>query len=124
MGGGTVETVLVLPLMFTVVLFLAQAAVYLHANHIAQEAAVQALAATRVQHGTEQAGSLEGDRILSQLGPGPLRGAQIDVTRGALTAEVQVTGTAGSVLPFLRMPVRAQSSGPVERVTDIGGGAR
>lgn len=116
--------VLVLPLMFTLVLLLAQAAVYLHATHIAQGAAVQALAAARVQHGTEQAGRVEGDRVLNQLGRGPLRGAQLDVTRGVRTAEVEVTGTAGPVLPFLRLPVRARSAGPVEHVTDGGGDAR
>ncbi len=116
--------VLVLPLVFTVVLLLAQAAVYLHATHIAQATAAHALAATRVQHGTVEAGRSEGDRVLNQLGRGPLRDAHVDLRRGPHLAEAGVTGTAGAVLPFLQLPVRARSVGPVETVTNDRGGTR
>ncbi|WP_371590720.1 MULTISPECIES: TadE/TadG family type IV pilus assembly protein [unclassified Streptomyces] len=123
-GGGTVEMVLVLPLVFTFILLLAQAAVYLHATHIAQAAAAHALAVTRVQHGTVEGGREEADRVLEQLGRGPLRGAHVELTRGPRVVAVGVSGTAGSVLPFLHVPVRARSVGPVETVTTDAGVTR
>ncbi|MEB8338046.1 TadE family protein [Streptomyces endophyticus] len=123
-GGGTIEMVLVLPLVFTVVLLMAQAAVYLHATHIAQATAAHALAATRVQHGTVETGRAEGARVLNQLGRGPLRGVHLDLTRGPRLVEVRVYGTAGSVLPFLHLPVRARSVGPVETVMNGSGDTR
>ncbi len=106
--------VVILPLVFTVVLLLAQAAVYLHATHIAQATAAHALAVTRVQGGTEEGGRADADQVLNQLGRGPLRSVRVTVKRGAERAEVDVDGTAGSVLPFLDLRVRARSVGPVE----------
>lgn len=103
-----------MPLVLTVVLLLAQAALYLHAVHIAQAAASHALSVTRVQDGTAAAGQAEAERVLDQLGRGPLRGTHVTVDRGAESAEVRVTGTAAAVLPFVHLPVRARSAGPIE----------
>lgn len=103
-----------MPLVLTIVLLLAQAALYFHATHIAQATASHALAATRVQGGSEAAGQTEADHVLEQLGRGPLRGVHIIVNRGPERAEIQVAGTASSVLPFIRLPVRAHAVGPVE----------
>lgn len=104
-----------MPLVFTVVLLLAQAALYMHATHIAQATAAQALAATRIEDGTEAAGQGAADQALDQLGRGPLRSTRVTVRRGAERAEVHITGTASSVLPFLHLPVRARSVGPIEK---------
>lgn len=110
-----------MPLVLTLVLLLAQAALYLHADHIAQATASHALAATRVQGGTPAAGQSEAAYVLDQLGRGPLRDAHITVNRGTEQAEVRVSGTASSVLPFLQLPVRARSVGPVEKFRPGGG---
>jgi hypothetical protein len=117
-----VEAVIVMPLVLTVVLLLAQAALYMHATHIAQAAAAHALSATRVEDGTVAAGAIEADRVLDQLGRGPLRSAHVTVSRGPERAEVRVDGAASSVLPFLHLPVRAHSAGPTE-VFEPGQGA-
>lgn len=103
-----------MPLVFTVVLLLAQTALYMHATHIAQATAAQALAATRIEDGTEAAGQSAADRALDQLGRGPLRNPRVTVRRGAERADVHITGTASSVLPFLQLRVRARSVGPIE----------
>lgn len=113
-GNVTTEMVIVLPLVFMLILLLAQAALWFHATHIAQAAAAHALSATRVERGTAGAGEQEGQRVLGQLGRGPLRNSHVAVDRGAERAEVHVTGTASSVLPFLRLPVGARAAGPVE----------
>lgn len=106
--------VIVLPLVLTLVLMLAQAALYLHAAHIAQATAAHALAATRVEGGTAPEGRSEADRVLTQLGRGPLRNARVAAHRNAEQAEVSVHGTVSGILPFLELPVRARSAGPVE----------
>jgi Flp pilus assembly protein TadG len=121
-GAVTVEMVIVMPVLLTLVLLLAQATVWWHAAHIAQATAADALAVTRVQDGTVVAGQDEAERVLDQLGRGPLRGAHVTVTRTADVAEVNVTGTASSVVPFLHLPVRTHAVGPVEQFRS--GGSR
>ncbi|MFM9442587.1 TadE/TadG family type IV pilus assembly protein [Streptomyces acidiscabies] len=114
-GAVTTETVIVMPLLLTLVLLLAQTTVWWHAVHIAQTTASHALAATRADDGTPADGRNEAERVLGQLGHGPLRGVRITVTRTADHADVRVTGTATSVVPFLHLPVDTHASGPVER---------
>ncbi|MFC4463964.1 TadE/TadG family type IV pilus assembly protein [Streptomyces xiangluensis] len=114
-GAVTTEMVIIMPVLLTLVLLLAQATLWWHAVHLAQATSAHALAVTRVQDGTAAGGQDEAQRVLAQLGRGPLRGAHVTVTRTADRAEVQVTGTATSVVPFLHLPVRTHASGPVER---------
>ncbi|MCI3928829.1 pilus assembly protein [Streptomyces sp. AN091965] len=106
--------VIVMPLVLTFVLLLAQAALYIHAAHIAQAAASHALAAARAQGGSAAAGQDEANRVLDLLGRGPLRSARIAVVRDSERAEIRVRGTASSVLPFLHLSVRARAVGPTE----------
>ncbi|MBC2901894.1 TadE/TadG family type IV pilus assembly protein [Streptomyces cupreus] len=114
-GAVTTEMVIIMPVLLTMVLLLAQAAVWWHAVHIAQATSAHALAVARVQDGTVSGGQKEAQRILDQLGRGPLRSAHVTVTRTADRTEVHVTGTATSVVPFLHLPVRTHASGPVEQ---------
>ncbi len=103
-----------MPLILTFVLLLAQTALYIHAVHVAQTTASHALAATRVHTGDEAAGRRAAGRVLDQLGRGPLRGTRVAIDRRAERAEVHVRGTATSVLPLLRLPIRARAVGPIE----------
>ena len=114
-GAVTAEQVLIMPLVLTLVLLLAQAAVWWHATHIAQATAAHALAVTRVQGGTTLAGRVDAQQLLDQLGRGSLHGTHVDVVRGVDRAEVRITATAGSIVPFLHLPVRAHAAGEVER---------
>lgn len=91
-----------------------QFALWSHATHVAQAAATEGLAATRVHGGTTTAGQAATRAVLTQLGSGPLRAPSVAVDRGAATAEVRVEGTAQQVIPFLILPVTAEASGPVE----------
>ncbi|MEU6379276.1 TadE family protein [Streptomyces sp. NPDC046909] len=118
-GAVTTEMVIIMPVLLTMVLLLAQATVWWHAVHIAQATSAHALAVTRVQDGTTAAGQDEAQRVLDQLGRGPLRASHVTVTRTADHAEVRVTGTATSVIPFLHLPVRSHASGPVEKFRPV-----
>ncbi|CAM5731120.1 hypothetical protein GCM10010390_05490 [Streptomyces mordarskii] len=114
-GAVTTEIVLVLPLLFTLVLVIGQVTVWAHATHMAQATASHALSATRVEDGTAQSGRTDAQHVLDQLGRGPLRSVTVSVTRDADSASVRVEGTATSVVPFLHLPVHAESAGPLER---------
>ncbi|KND23677.1 TadE/TadG family type IV pilus assembly protein [Streptomyces acidiscabies] len=114
-GAVTAELVIVMPLLLTLVMLLAQATVWWHAVHIAQTAAAHALAATRADDATPADGRNEAEHVLAQLGHGPLRDVRVTVTRTADRADVRITGTATSVVPFLHLPVDTHASGPVER---------
>lgn len=116
-GAGTVELVIATPLLLLLILLLAQFALYMHATHVAQAAASEALSAARVYGGSTAAGNAEGQRVLTQLGSGPLQGTSVNVQRGPTQASVMVTGTVINVIPFATFTVHAEAVGPVEKFT-------
>lgn len=116
-GAGTVELVIATPLLLLLILLIAQFALYMHATHIAQAAASEALSAARVYGGSTAAGNAEGQRVLTQLGSGPLQGTSVNVQRGPNQASVTVTGTVINVIPFATFTVHAEAVGPVEKFT-------
>src|SRR5881227_1494016 len=93
-GAGTAELIIATPLLLLLILLIAQFALYMHATHIAQAAASEALSAARVSGGSAAAGNTEGQRILAQLGSGPLQGGAVNAQRGNTQASVTITGTA------------------------------
>lgn len=119
-GAVSVELVIATPLVLLVLLAIVQFAVWSHATHIAQAAASQGLATARVQDGTAAAGTASAQQMLDQLARGPLSGASVNITRGADSASVRITGTATRVIPFLSLPVHAEAAGPVERFVPFG----
>ena len=122
-GSVSVELVIATPLLLWMLLAIVQFALWSHATHIAQAAASQGLAAARVQGATTAAGNAGAQRMLDQLGQGPLTDTSVTSGRTADSASVVVTGVASSVIPFLRLPVHAEALGPLERfVPDVTGG--
>lgn len=113
-GSVSVELVVAAPLLLVLLLAAVQAGVWWHATHIAESVAAHALAAARVQDGTDDTGRAAGDRALAQLAGQVLTGATVAVTRDPQDARVEVTGTAMTVIPGLALPVRAAASGPTE----------
>ncbi|WP_409497263.1 TadE/TadG family type IV pilus assembly protein [Amycolatopsis sp. cmx-11-12] len=116
-GAGTVELVIAVPLLLLLILLIAQFALYMHATHIAQAAASETLSAARVSGGSAAAGITEGQRILAQLGGGPLHGTSVNVQRGNTEATVTITGNVVTVIPFMTLTVHAESVGPIEKFT-------
>lgn len=112
-GAGAVELVIVTPLLMLLVLGVIQFALAEQAQHVAQAAATQALAAARVQDGTAGAGQAQAATVLSQLG-GSLTGPAVIVTRTATQARVTVSGGVESLIPGVRLHVRATVAGPAE----------
>lgn len=113
-GSATAELVLAVPLLLLLIMLIAQVALWMHATHIAQAAASEALSATRVDGGTVAHGQEEADRVLHQLGSGPLRSPHASITRGPDEASVHVEGTVTAVVPFLTLTAVGDAAGPIE----------
>lgn len=122
-GGTSVELVLAVPLLLLLLLVIAQFALWLHATHVAQAAAAEALAVARVEGGTAAEGQAEAERILRQIGSGPLQGPHTTVSRGPDEVSVHVEGTVTAVVPLLTLTAVGDVSGPVERFVPWGGEA-
>ncbi|MEV7042852.1 TadE/TadG family type IV pilus assembly protein [Amycolatopsis sp. NPDC051061] len=114
-GEVTVELVIATPLLLLVLLAIIQFAVWSHATHVAQAAASEALAAARTQDGTTGTGLVAGRRLLEDLAAGPLRNPDLEVSRGADTVSVSISGEATAVLPGVHLHVHAEASGGTER---------
>jgi Flp pilus assembly protein TadG len=116
-GSGATEIVIVTPLLLFMIMLIAQFALYMHASHIAQAAASEALSAARVSGGSAAAGTTEGQQVLAQLGNGPLHATSVNVVRGNTQASVTITGTVVNVIPFMDLTVHAEAVGPIDKFT-------
>jgi Flp pilus assembly protein TadG len=115
-GAGAAELVIVTPLLMLLILAVIQFAVAEQAQHAAQAAASQALAATRVQDGTVPAGQAQAATVLAQEG-GSLTAPAVSITRTATQATVTITGGVENLIPGIHLHVRATVAGPVEEWT-------
>ena len=103
------------PLLMMLLLAGVQFAMWGLGQIAAQHAANHALQTTRVAGGSASAGHADADAVLDQLARTLISDRQVIVTRDADHAEVTITGTAPTVIPFLRLPVHTKVRAPVER---------
>lgn len=116
-GAVTVQLVIATPLLLFQLLLVVQFAVYLHALHVAQTSAAQALAAARAEGGTAADGDTQAEAVLSELGQDVLLQPEVSVVRGTALVRVEITGVAQTVVPPLRLPVHVVAEGPAEEWT-------
>ncbi len=116
-GAVAAELAIATPLLLLLMLTVVQFALWQHATHVAQAIAHQGLQAARVQGGTPAAGQAEAVAVFGQLGRGLLVDPVFAASGTASTVEVRVTGLTQSVVPFLRLPVRAVAVGAREQFT-------
>ena len=116
-GAVSVQLVIATPLLLLLLMLTVQFAVYLHATHIAEATAAQALAAARLEAGTAADGDIQAQAVLGQLGHDVLLEPHVSVTRRATQVRVEITGVAQTVVPPMRLPVRAVAEGPTEEWT-------
>lgn len=113
-GSTSVEMVVLAAAMFASLLLSVQAAAWGLAELACRHAANHALQTTRVDAGTADAGDAAARAVLDQAGGSLVTDPRVDVERGIATASVTVQGRAPRILPFLRLPVGATVSAPVE----------
>lgn len=126
LGGVTAELALATPLLLFLLLLVVQFGVWLHATHIAQAGADQGLAAARAEGGSTATGRTQVDTVLGQLAGGVLTSPTVDVTTVTGPGRqpqihVEVSGSAGSVIPLLHLPVHVAAQGPREAWTTLEG---
>lgn len=111
----TADVAIAAPLLMLILIAITQFALWSYATQIAQAAAASGLAATRVHTGTEATGENRALEVVTELGPGPLRDVDVVVIRTDEQTRIDVTGHATTLIPFLRMSVRGNAVGAVER---------
>lgn len=114
-GSVSAELVITTPVLLLMLLGIVQFALWSHATHIAQAAAARGLATARAQDTSTTQGAAAAQQVLDDLGRGPLRRTQIRIDRDATTATVEIRGEATTLIPLLRLPVHAETTGPRER---------
>jgi Flp pilus assembly protein TadG len=112
--GGAGELAVGIPLLMLLVLGVIQFALLAHAQHIASLAAAQGVAVARTQNGTAAAGQAQAEQALAQLGNPLLTGTRVNASVDARQARITVTGTVESIVPGLRLRVRAVDAGARE----------
>jgi Flp pilus assembly protein TadG len=116
-GSSSVELVLLAPALMFAIFLLIQAALYMHARHVALAGAQQGARLARTSSADsaalEQVRAATGS-YLQQLGGGVLSHSQVAVSTSNGVARVDVTGQAGSIVPGISLTVRAHSAGPTE----------
>lgn len=112
-GTVTAQTAVLTPALLGLILMIVQVAVWQHAIHCTRAAAEQALAATRVQHGSPRAGHAAADTLLRTVGQ-VVTDPTITIDRRPGSVTVTIDGYAEPVIPGLHLPVHARSVGVPE----------
>lgn len=116
-GSVSVQAVILLPLMFSIMFLGMQGALYYHARSVAIAASQEGARVT----GSEQAGdgsAAAADFVAAAGGDDVLRGINVDSSRSSTSATVTVSGTAMSVFPGWSPQVTQSATVPVERITE------
>ena len=113
-GAVSLELVIATPVLLLLITLVVQFALWQNGVGVAQAAAQEGLAAARVQGGTNSAGTTEAQHVITVVGGAVVVDPQVTVNRTPGSVQVTVSGYAEQVVPFLQLPIQAQSSGPVE----------
>ncbi|MBB6119164.1 TadE/TadG family type IV pilus assembly protein [Nocardiopsis algeriensis] len=104
---GSAELAVATPLLLLLVLFVIQAALWMHGDHVAADIARRTAEQSRTADGGTSASEALGGSLLTDL--------DVSVERGAEEVHVVVRAQVPSLLPGITWPVRHDSSAPVER---------
>ena len=117
-GVATVQLVILMPALFTLMFTAMQAALVYHGRTVAIAAAEQGAQAAATQNGTTTDGRTAATGFVTAAGgDGVLAAVRVTATRTATTATVTVTGTTLSVVPGWTPTITQSATAPVERLT-------
>lgn len=116
-GSTSIQMVLLMPALFTVMFLGMQAALHYHARTLAIAAAQEGARAAGAQGGTKADGIIMATTYLAASAGDSLTVTAITGVRTASTATITVRGTALTVLPGWTPTVTQSASVPVERTT-------
>jgi len=117
-GSSSIQMVMLMPALFSIMFLGMQGALYYHARTVAIAAAQEGARAAGSQNGTAAEGVSAASSFVSDAGGRDvLPGAHMTSGRSATSATVTVTGTSLSVIPGWSPAVSQSASVPVERIT-------
>jgi len=116
-GSGSMEAVIVFPVLLLLVFGALQMGLYAHARSIALASAQEGARVAAAEHGTQQAGDAAAATFAVRVGSGVLERASPVTVRTPTTVTTTVTGTAISLIPLIDLHVSQHASLPVERIS-------
>jgi Flp pilus assembly protein TadG len=117
-GSSSIQMVILMPVLFSIMFLGMQGALYYHARTVAIAAAQEGARTAGSQNGTAFGGISAASSFVSDAGgKDVLPGAHMTGGRSATTATMTVTGTSLSVIPGWSPAVSQSASVPVERIT-------
>jgi len=116
-GSTAVELAIVTPIVFVLVLLVAQFALFIHARQVVTAAAQQGMRNERLSPTGGGQGAQSALDFAQRVGGRAVAGVSAQVNRGRDDVTVNVTGQGQSILPWLHLTVTGTSSGAIEQWT-------
>lgn len=116
-GSSSVEMVIALPLVLTVLFLAVQAGTWFHARSIALASAQSGARTSAMLNSSLEAGLSSARSFASDVGGTTLTGVTVTGDRTATSTTVTVTGHSVRLVPFMDVTVSQSATLPVERYT-------
>ena len=116
-GSSSVEMVIALPLVLTVLFLAVQAGTWFHARSIALASAQSGARTSAMLNSSLEAGLSSARSFAADVGGTTLTGVTVTGDRTATTTTVTVTGHSVRLVPFMDVTVSQSATLPVERYT-------
>ena len=116
-GSSSIEMVIALPLVLTVLFLAVQAGTWFHARSIALASAQSGARTSAMLNSSLEAGLSNARSFAADVGGTTLTGVTVTGDRTATSTTVTVTGHSVRLVPFMDVTVSQSATLPVERYT-------
>ena len=116
-GSSSVEMVIALPIVLTVLFLAVQAGTWFHARSIALASAQSGARTSAMLNSSLEAGLSSARSFAADVGGTTLTGVTVTGDRTATSTTVTVTGHSIRLVPFMDVTVSQSATLPVERYT-------
>ena len=116
-GSSSVEMVIALPIVLTVLFLAVQAGTWFHARSIALASAQSGARTSAMLNSSLEAGLSSARSFATDVGGTTLTGVTVTGDRTATSTTVTVTGHSVRLVPFMDVTVSQSATLPVERYT-------
>ncbi len=116
-GSSSVEMVIALPIVLTVLFLAVQAGTWFHARSIALASAESGARTSAMLNSSLEAGLSSARSFAADVGGTTLTGVTVTGDRTATSTTVTVTGHSVRLVPFMDVTVSQSATLPVERYT-------
>ncbi|WP_286268084.1 TadE family protein [Brooklawnia propionicigenes] len=116
-GSSSIEMVIALPVVLTVLFLAVQAGTWFHARSIALASAQSGARTSAMLNSSLEAGLSSARSFAADVGGTTLTGVTVTGDRTATSTTVTVTGHSVRLVPFMDVTVSQSATLPVERYT-------